>query len=66
MSLTFAKGTAPPDIPQDMQSMESNLTSLVNLFSDADMKVLIINHSGAFERTQFKRRSGLVSKSSPN
>lgn len=55
MFLTFAKGTVPPDIPQDMQSMESNLNSLINLFSDADIKILTINPFGASERAQFKR-----------
>ena len=55
VSLTFAKGTVPPDIPQDMQRMESNLNSLVSLFSGANMKSLIINHFDAFERAQFKR-----------
>ena len=55
MSLTFAKGTVPLDIPQDTQRMESNLNSLVNLFSGADMKSLIVNHFDAFERAQFER-----------
>lgn len=55
VSLTFAKGTVPLDIPQDTQRMESNLNSLVNLFSGADMKSLIVNHFDAFERAQFER-----------
>lgn len=55
VSLTFAKGTVPPDIPQDMQSMESNLNSLINLFSDADIKILTVYHFHASERAQFKR-----------
>lgn len=62
VSLTFAQGMVPPDIPQDMQRMVSNLNSLVNLFSDADMKILIINQVGALERAQFQRWSRLVSK----
>ena len=60
--LTFAKGMVPPDIPQDMQRIVSNLNSLVNLFSDADMKILIINQVGALESAQFQRWSRLVSK----
>lgn len=44
----------------------SNLNSLVNLFTDADIKILIINHFGAFGRVQFKKCNGLVSKSLPS
>lgn len=55
-----------PGIPQNMQRMESNLNSFVNLFSDADIKIIIINHFGTFEKAQFRRWNGLISKSLPN
>lgn len=56
----------PLDIPQDRQRTESNLNNPVNLFSDADIGILIITHFGAFERAQFKRSNCLTSTILPN